>query len=218
VYLDLTKEEREKKNAEKKAQQQKIADGFETVEATKTNDPDLWSLAVGIAAEATIGLALGKYVWGAKINNDEGYIDCYWSWSYNRDAKPSNQERIQWVIMSIASELAQRKVGALSAEDIDDINSEDWEKNHAVLSAFFDSEEDIESMYDELAAYAKLLVDTYWSMITEVGTYLLAVREMKSRTMRSIQRKTIGDYWNKPTFNFSPAVSSVMLAALGGAS
>jgi hypothetical protein len=198
AYLGLTKEDRQKKAAAKKAEEKRIADGLANVESIKVNDPELWSEAINTAAKATAAHIIGRHFWGATLRDRKGNAKTY---AYNVS---DTYQKIQKVIIIFSGILAEMKLGVVS-----EFPSYKFGYLADVCQANKLDERDV---IHELHGYATALIDANWSTILAAGSYLLATGEMKSRKFQTIHREATGSNdFRKPAFAFSPAVVSVMM-------
>jgi hypothetical protein len=111
VWLDLTQEDRQKKAAEKKAEEKRIASGLANVESVKENDRELWSEAINTAARATVAQAIGRYFWGATLRNRKGNASTY---AYGVS---DTYKLFQEVIIMLGGILAEHKLELLDDDE-----------------------------------------------------------------------------------------------------
>jgi hypothetical protein len=197
TYLALTKPERDKKAAAKRAEEKRIADGLASVEATKTANPTLWSEAVSAAARAAAIQVLGRYFWGAQLHEGKGTVGSY------AGSSPTHSQKIQEVVMAFAAVNAHHKLGVLLDDEYPAIAAD----LNGYLNEFCAASGlEVLQVVQELGDYARALVNTNWDAILRVGTYLLASGSIKNgRTLRKIA----GVEFQKPAFQFSRALAAL---------
>lgn len=194
VLLDLTKEEREQKAKQKKAEQERIAN----VEQTKTEYSGAWSEAVKVSAQAVTAQSMGIYFYGLTLRNGQG--NC----SLGLWGELEGYRKIQKTIIMFA--------GALSEVKLDIVEEIPSYRGGYLSDICAVHRLDEREVVRELLGYAKSLIDANWSTILAIGTHLLATGEVTGRKFRTIHVETTGsEDWPKPTFIFSQGLLAAMV-------